>query len=78
MLNPMKTITIYNSFHGTAANVRLADTNVLSASQVRRVRRSLCGIASCTCGGNLSERGTQDGFDVEPNSDGSVQITFCE
>lgn len=56
-------ITIYNEFHNTEAAVQVTTLPAtLSPSQVRRVRRKLCGIEGCTCGGDLSERGGQDVF----------------
>ena len=55
----MLKITLTNDFHGTEATVRVKGDRKLSRSQIRRVRKVLCGIDSCTCGGNLSERGRQ-------------------
>ncbi len=55
------TIKITNDFHHTTARVRgnQQGETLLSASIVRRVRRDLCGIAGCTCGGALGQRGPQ-------------------
>lgn len=55
----MQTFTITNDFHNTSAVVRVDDSGVLSDRQRRRVRKVLCGIDGCTCGGELSERGQQ-------------------
>ena len=52
-------LTLRNDFHGTEARVRADYGETLSARQVARVRQTLCGIESCTCGGLLSERGPQ-------------------
>lgn len=49
-------ISIRNEFHHTMTHAILPDDGWLSANQVRRIRRSLCGINGCCCGGNLSER----------------------
>ncbi len=59
-------ITIYNEFHNTEARVRVSGTPAaLSCSQIRRIRRKLCGIPECKCGsGPLNERGLQD-VDIE-------------
>ncbi len=55
------TITITNDFHSSAARVRVSSLPAdLTPSQIARVRRTLCGIDGCTCGGPLSERGPQD------------------
>ncbi len=56
MASKGETVTLTNSFHGSAVRVR---TGALSASTIRRVRRTLCGIDGCLCGGTLSERGRQ-------------------
>ena len=52
-------ISITNNYHDTAANVRAKIGDTLTVGQVRRVRKTLCGISTCACGGNLSERGKQ-------------------
>lgn len=49
-------ITLTNNFHGTTCNVvvRGAEGDVeyeLSDSQANRVKRTLCGIDACACGG---------------------------
>lgn len=54
----MACYTITNDFHNTSVTVRTLDGR-LSARVVARVRRALCGIDGCTCGGDLSERGPQ-------------------
>lgn len=54
-------ITIQNDFHHTEATVYLECLPAeLTERHVRRIRRTLCGIEGCTCGGALSERGPQD------------------
>ena len=55
-------IIIRNDFHGTAVRLFAHIGDELSEAQIRRSRRVLCGIANCTCGGPLGERGPQDGF----------------
>ena len=52
-------ITIRNDFHNTAVRVRANVGDVLTISQVKRCRKTLCSIDGCTCGGVLSERGPQ-------------------
>ena len=43
-------ITLTNDFHGTEVRVRVpAATWELTARQIARVRRALCGIPGCTC-----------------------------
>jgi len=43
-------ITLTNDFHNSSVNVRVAKIPaVLSASQVRRIRRELCGQRNCAC-----------------------------
>lgn len=65
----MKTkITLSNSFHSTTVNleVELEPTGnreeregFLSAAQIKRAERALCGIGSCTCGRVAGIRGKQ-------------------
>ena len=54
--NKMK-ITLTNSFHNTEASMTIPANGMISGSVVRRVRRELCGIKGCQCGGNFGERG---------------------
>ncbi len=68
----MDKITIRNDFHGSETRA-VPNEGYLSPRQVRRIRRDLCGIPECTCGGVLSERGPQD-FEIEALSDGGVGV----
>lgn len=52
--------TLTNSFHRTDLRAVVPENGWLTASQVRRVRRTLCGVAGCTCGDDLSMRGRQE------------------
>jgi len=65
-------VTITNDFHNSTAWARarvLPDGRLyLSEHQVRRIRRELCGVTLCSCGGYLRERGRQDWL-VEPEVD---------
>lgn len=66
----MKTIVkLKNDFHGASASVRaqILDYGMhneisLTASQMKRAARKLCGISSCTCGGPAGIRGYQSVF----------------
>jgi hypothetical protein len=57
----MNTITLTNSFHGTEARVRPVPerkgVGYISRKTALRLRRELCGIEGCTCGGEFGERG---------------------
>ena len=61
-------IKLSNDFHRTSANVRVIPDErgslMLSASQVRRARKILCGIKGCTCGGHAGERMADARVDV--------------
>ena len=48
----------------------IAKNSKLTANQVNRAKRTLCGIAGCTCSGDAGTRGQQDGFEIEPMIDG--------
>lgn len=67
-------LTILNDFHNTTAQVRPGLDGILSASQVLRVRRKLCGVSECRCGGTLGERGPR-AVEIEPLGDGRVRLT---
>lgn len=73
---------IRNTYHNTEATVRTA---TLSTRTAQRVRRELCCLSDCRCGGILSERA--DGIDcairdehgarywATGQNDGSVTLT---
>lgn len=56
-----KSIRFTNDFHNTEAFARPRMDKrgrlILSGRQVARLRKKLCGIATCTCGGCCGERG---------------------
>ena len=43
-------ITFKNPFHGTEASC-VTQNGTLNKRQVKRVRKQLCGMSDCTCGG---------------------------
>ena len=51
-------ITITNDFHNTYATLSPRG-NRLTASQIRRAKLKLCGIAGCTCSDFIGRRGEQ-------------------
>jgi len=69
----MKRVTIKNDFHHTSCVVVPKADGRLSASQIARCRRALCGIAECTCGGALDERGSQE-VEIDQEGIGSIVI----
>ena len=73
----MKTI-IRNDFHNTETVLNtkeVAGRYYLSHSQVLKARRELCGVAGCTCGGYLGQRGEQpEKFDIQPLEDGGARL----
>jgi len=57
-------ITLTNDYHNT--EITLASKgDYLSAGQVVKARRTLCGVSGCTCGDDLGRRGQQDN-EIEP------------
>lgn len=69
------TITLTNNFHETSVRLRMGDDGRLSPSQVRRAARVLCGISTCTCGGDLGQRGPQRGIrEIEITHDGGAIV----
>lgn len=69
-------ITITNNFHNTSYRLRATIGAELSAAQIRRSRKALCGMHDCTCGGPLGERGKQDGFRIEQIDAHRVKIVI--
>lgn len=65
-------IKITNSFHNSEAVCRPAANGYLSLSQVRRLRKKLCGIAGCTCGDCVGARPSV----AEEEPDGSAFISM--
>jgi hypothetical protein len=55
----MKKITLRNDFHGTKINL-IPVENRLSAQQIKRAKRALCGIKHCACSGIAGTRGPQE------------------
>ena len=65
-------ITLTNDFHNTevALNVK---NNLISAGQIRRANKELCGIDGCTCSDDLGTRGPQDvDFEVCQDQNGKL------
>jgi len=66
----MKKITLTNDFHNIEVTLRIeelegAAIGKLSANQVKKARRELCGMSDCTCSGDTGCRGNQQ-YEVEP------------
>ncbi len=56
----METITLENNFHNSSIALRPSKEGRLSASQVKRTKKTLCGITGCTCSGALGTRRPQE------------------
>ena len=71
----MENVTIKNEYHNSAARIRVRTDGetILSRATVRRVRRALCGISGCDCGGVLGERGWQ-AVAIDAMPDGTVMV----
>ena len=71
-------VILRNDFHDSEAVVRTRGGR-LTRRQVRRARRKLCGISTCTCGNAVGTRGLQrlpDGrlLQIEHDYDGGVTL----
>jgi hypothetical protein len=57
-------VTVRNSFHNTAINLRVSEGEVLSTSQTKRAWKALCGMKDCSCGGRFDtcDQGYFDGY----------------
>lgn len=50
-------ILIRNTFHNTETYTDVGADLTITKDRRRGIRRRLCGMRGCTCGGDLSERG---------------------
>jgi hypothetical protein len=74
-------VTLRSDFHGTNVDVRVPGLPAtLTASQTKRVKRELCGVTGCTCGGVRGRQMANDGnlLDVETtyDSNGAPQLVI--
>jgi len=73
----MKTqkIICTNSFHNATCTV-IAKNGKLSAHQIKKIEKSLCGMADCCCGGLNKYTDSVSGSKIilEPNYDGGATI----
>ncbi len=67
-------ITIKNNFHNSEISLRANVGDELTARQIERSKRELCGMDGCTCGGPVGNRGPQDGFSIEQIDHSRVRI----
>lgn len=70
-----KKITIKNDFHDTSVNLRVVLGQPLTANQIRRAWKKLCGDNDCVCGGRIGERGKQD-VEIEYGRDSATINTL--
>jgi hypothetical protein len=70
------TVKLKNDFHGTEVTLRVdLDGTILSAGQVARARRALCGFRGCTCAHTyLGTRGRQEVSIMDVGSQGEHEI----
>jgi hypothetical protein len=68
----MEKITLTNNFHNTSVNL-IPYKGFLSAGQVKRAKRVLCGISGCCCGDDLGQRGPQE-VHVEVHQDSTGEL----
>lgn len=67
--------TLYNDFHNTEVRLRIKQLPAtLSPGQFSRARRTLCGMADCTCGDTVSARGSQD-VRITPTQDARGRLS---
>jgi hypothetical protein len=67
-------LRLVNNFHNTETTIHVPESGKLTATQVRRARRALCGVTGCTCGGELGERGPQVGSWTLEHINGGICI----
>lgn len=64
-------LTLTNDFHNTSVCLNVKD-NKITAGQVKRAQKELCGIATCACSNELGTRGPQ--FDSDGNRIGFAPV----
>lgn len=69
----MRKITLTNNFHNTEVILNVKDGKNISANQVKKANKILCGYNGCLCSGYMGTRGTQ-AVEIEINQDGSAYI----
>jgi len=68
----MQKITLTNDFHNSSVNL-VPYKGTLSAGQVKRAKRALCGVSECSCSDELGQRGPQAfGVEVQQDSVGDL------
>lgn len=73
-------VKLTNDFHNTSVTLHLKGSAedmrcgmYLSDHQIKRARKTLCGVKGCTCGGKVGERGKQN-IDVAYEYDGMIYV----
>jgi hypothetical protein len=63
----MKQITFLNDFHYTDVTINIKG-DTLTPSQIKRIKRILCGIKGCTCGTIRGPQLSNDAVDIWEDS----------
>jgi hypothetical protein len=69
-------VTVRNTFHNTSTDVVLGITGHVGKDRVKSIRRNLCGVSGCHCGGSLSERGDDQSYAI--TSPDGAKMEFVE
>lgn len=68
-------ITLTNDFHNTEITLNCKNGK-LSAGQVKKAQKALCGMSDCCCSGDIGYRGKQqdgiDGIEAEIDRNGNI------
>jgi len=68
-------VTIRNTFHNTSTYVVLGITGRIGEDRIKNIRKHLCGVEGCSCGGSLSERGDAQNYAItNPSGDKMVFV----
>ena len=72
-------ITLSNDFHNTEISLNVKNGQ-LSAGQVKRAQKVLCGLSDCRCSGDIGYRGRQqdgiDGIEAKHDRHGNIIGAF--
>lgn len=73
----MTNLKLTNDFHRTCTIVRVALTDgrgALTAAQVRRAKRLLCGVPGCACSDGAGQRPTRHSLIEQSDGGATVEV----
>jgi hypothetical protein len=72
----MSKITLHNHFHNTEVTIHAEVGDVLTPSQLKRVRKALCGMRDCGCGALCQQDRNRAGNGLGNDADGNIVVAW--